>query len=60
MVDVCGQPSRPMDAAKSELLATDARMACMKSKHVAMAAESTLIAAHRSGDVSSEDCTSSV
>ena len=49
MVDVCGQPSRPMDAAKSELLATDASMACTKSKHVAMVAESTLIAAHRLG-----------
>ena len=38
-----------MDAAKTELLATDASMACMKSKHVAMAAEITLTAAHRLG-----------
>ena len=49
MVDACGQPSRPVDAAKIELLAIDASMACTKSKHVAMAAESTLIAAHRLG-----------
>ena len=49
MVDVCGWQSKWMDAAKSELFATDVSMACTKSKHVGMAAGSIFIAAHGLG-----------
>ena len=41
-VDVCGRPSKWMDAAISELFAPGAGMACTTSRHIGMAAASII------------------